>query len=171
MAYLITIPIKSTINPHLFCMWDPHPSPAGLMNGAIRHASCPGGEQAAPAGQPGHRARGRKWSRVEEEARAGPACQNSHQAKLGQKELVEIWRSVGRAVKQRGTGCTRKQEASLDASNAVGRMDTLTTWFCSQLAHDFPLLLTTVVPYFTKHYIDLATSEKDTFAFVQCFLR
>lgn len=40
-------------------------------------------------------------------------------------------------------------------------------WFCSQLAHDFPLLLTTVVPYFTKHYIDLAMSEKDTFAFVQ----
>lgn len=29
--------------------------PPGLMNGAIRHASCPGGEQAAPAGRPGHR--------------------------------------------------------------------------------------------------------------------
>lgn len=55
----------------------PQPSPLGLMNGAIRHASCPGGEQAAPAGQPGHRARGRKWSRAER-GRAGPACQNSH---------------------------------------------------------------------------------------------
>ncbi|CAB1441679.1 unnamed protein product [Pleuronectes platessa] len=41
----------------------PQLSPSGLMNGAIRHASCPGGEQAAPAGQPGHQARGRKWSR------------------------------------------------------------------------------------------------------------
>ncbi len=74
----------------------PQPSPSGLMNGAIRHASCPGGEQAAPARQPGHRARGRKWSRAER-GRVEPTCQNSHQAKLGQKEIVEIWRNVGRA--------------------------------------------------------------------------
>lgn len=55
----------------------PQPSSSGLMNGAIRHASCPGGEQAAPAGQPGHQARGRKSSRASE-GRAGRSCQDSH---------------------------------------------------------------------------------------------
>lgn len=57
MAYLITIPIKSTTRPKMQSSPPPPPQalPSGLMNGAIRHASCPGGEQAAPTGQPGHR--------------------------------------------------------------------------------------------------------------------
>lgn len=57
---------------YFFFYVGPQLSSSGLMNGAIGHASCPGGEQAAPAGQPGHRARGRKWSSVEEgQGRAG----------------------------------------------------------------------------------------------------
>lgn len=99
----------------------PHPSPSGLMNGPIRHASCPGGEQAAPARQTGHQARGRKWSRAERDG-AGVACQNSHQAKRPQKRRVEIWRNAGRAAETgRGTGYTSKRGANLDASNAVGQ--------------------------------------------------
>lgn len=74
------------------------PSPSGLMNGTIRHASCPGGEQAAPAGEPSHRASGggdeRRWAR--------PACQDSHYARLGQRGLVEIWRNARRAGEAEG---------------------------------------------------------------------
>lgn len=63
-------------------------------------------------------------------------------------------------MKQRGTGCTRKQGAELGASNTVGSVDTLTTCFHLLLAHDFPLLLTTVVPHSSRHYIASVTSTK-----------
>lgn len=58
-------------------------------------------------------------------------------------------------MEQRGTGCTRKQGASLGASNAVGSMDTLTTCFfaCCLLMtfHSFP----TIVPYSTRQFVHL----------------
>lgn len=63
-------------------------------------------------------------------------------------------------MKQRGTGCTRKQGARPGASNTVGSMDTLTTCFCSLLAHDFPLLLTTVVPYSARRCVGLVAFGK-----------
>lgn len=63
-------------------------------------------------------------------------------------------------MKQRGAGCTCKQGASLGASNTVGSMDTLTTCFCSLLAHDFPLLLTTVVPYSARRYVHFGKLRK-----------
>lgn len=87
--------------PHPLSMRGPQPYPSGLLNGTIRHASCPGGEQVVPAGQSGHRARGRKWNRVEW-GRAARACQNSHQAKLGLNKLMEIWRNIGRASEAEG---------------------------------------------------------------------
>lgn len=62
-------------------------------------------------------------------------------------------------MKQRGTGCTSKQGAGLDASNTVGSVDTLTTCLCSLLAHDFPLLLT-VVQYSTRQNVHLVTLVK-----------
>ena len=104
MPYLITIPLKSATSlshPTRYLCGGPQHYPSGLLNGPIRHASCPGGEQVVPAGQPGHRARGRKWNRVEWR-RAGLACQNSHQAKLGLNKLREIWRNVGRASETEG---------------------------------------------------------------------
>lgn len=84
-------------------------------------------------------------------------------------------------MKQRGTGCTRKRGAKLGASSTVGSVDTLTTCFHLLLAHDFPLLLTTVVPYSSRHYVDLVTftkARKDKWkrsnsvhlAFVKCVL-
>lgn len=69
----------------------------------------------------------------------------------------ETW---GGQEKQRGTGCTRKQGASLGASNTVCGMDTLTTCFCSLLAQDFPFLLKTIVPYSMRQYVHLVKVEK-----------
>lgn len=72
---------------------------------------------------------------------------------------MEIWRSRGRAGKQRGTGCTCKQGAGLGASNTVGSAATFTTRLFSQLAY-FPLLLTTVVLYFAQQYFTWQTGKK-----------
>lgn len=53
-------------------------------------------------------------------------------------------------MEQRGTGCTHKQGTSLGARNTVGSVDTLSPCFRPLLAHDFPFLLTTVLPYLTR---------------------
>lgn len=107
----------------------------------------PGSQATEPEGGSGAERRG---------AGQGRHARTHTRQSLDRKNLWKYGETRGGPVKQRGAGCTCKQGASLGANNTVGRMDTLTTCFCSLLAHDFPLLLTTVVPSSTRqdHSLD-----------------
>ena len=109
----------------------------------------------------------RRWAGCPRRAARPPSQgEEAEQSGKGQGRASMPELTLGRAWTERTSGNMEKHRegwwsrgvqdvhtnrgGSLGASNAVGNMDTLTTCFCSLLAHDFPLLLTTIVPYSTS---------------------